>query len=254
MNSPRRVLSASALVAAIVLAACGDGSDGGATDTDAAPVTPSPPVETEPAPVDTESAPVESEPSPVETEPEPVETDPAPVDTESAPVETEPPPVESEPAPSGADGGCLVGDWVITNAEMNGYYDALETTLPGGGVAIDITRGEVRLSFTDTDYVYTGDFDLTLDAAGQTGTGVTTGTVNGTWEVVDGRIQTTLGESNLDVSVTVAGITLNGSDVANGLLDSVPIVNSPFDCAEPTIGFLVDEPTDARHDITLTPA
>jgi len=179
----------------------------------------------------------------------------------SGPAATEPAPVATEPAPAttspddGADGSCLIGDWVITQAEMNGYYDVVTGGFGEGGppVEIDIV-GQTLLTFTETGYVYTADFDLTLAVAGTSGTGVSTGTVSGTWETDEGRLVTSLGESNLNVIIDVGGRTVDGSDIAGGFLASSPINDAPFDCAGPTLGFQADSTGAVRHEVTLTPA
>ena len=168
MTSTRCFAPAAVVAAALVLAACGGSGDEGAADTVATPVA-------------TEAAPVETEPAPVETEPAPVETEPAPVETEPAPVATEPV----------VEGSCLVGEWIIIEDELNGFYDSIEGSFPEGTLAptFDIT-GNVLLTFTETEYIYVADFVLALDVAGQSGTGDATGMVSGTWDVVDDLVVT----------------------------------------------------------------
>ena len=125
----------------------------------------------------------------------------------------------------------------ISEAELDGYYAALST---GSGAGTDLsisTTGEVLMSFTETDYLYVGDFELSLSVAGQSGSGVATGTVDGTWEAVDGIIVTELGSSNLNIVVTVSGMTMDGSDLGNGFAQANPINDAPFDCDGPTIMF-----------------
>ena len=239
------------VAAALVAAACGGSSAGGATDTVATPVATEPAaVDTEPASVETEPASTESEPAVVETEPAPVETEPAPVETDPAPAE----PVPTEAVAAGSDPSCLVGEWIVTEDEMNGYYDSIEGSFPEGPAPTFDIAGNVLLTFTETDYIYVADFDLTLDVVGQSGTGDTRGTVSGTWDVVDGLVVTTLGSSDLDVSVNIGGVTLSGSEFANGLLDSAPINDAAFDCAGPTISFQTGEVDGPGHAVLLTPA
>ena len=242
MNSPRASVVI-VLVGLVTLGACGgsdaDSDDVDATTTVAADVTTpaTEPPATEPPATD-----------PPATEPpvtEPPATEP-PVETE-APVETTAPATSST-----AD--CLVGDWVITEDEMNAYYDTLEATLSASGPAptFDIT-GEVLLTFTPSEYTYTADFDLALGVAGQEGTGTSTGTVSGSWTPVDGVIIAETTDSDLSVSISVGGITFDGDELANGLLDSSPINAAPFDCAGPTLEFQTGEGTP-RHSVALTPA
>ena len=246
MNS-RRTTAATLLVGLALLAACG-GSDADSEP----PASDTTPVVTDAEPAATE--PAATEPAATETaatvpEPEPVETEPAaPVVTE--PVVTEP--VVTEPEPAGPE--CLVGDWVITEDELNAYYDALEAGFSASGPAptFDVA-GQVLLTFTPTEYVYTGNFDLTLGIAGQEGTGTSTGTVSGTWTTADDVIIAETTETNLSVSVSIGGITLDGSELANGLLNDAPINAAPYDCAGPTLGFQTGDGSP-RHTVTLTPA
>ena len=255
----RRGVAAVAAVGLLALTACGGDSGGDAADDTLATTPDAEPVETEPAvtePVVTEPAaaePAATEPAatePAATEPaatEPAVTEPV-TDSDAADDEPEAGAGEAESA------DCLIGDWVITQDEMNAYYDALEASLSLAGPApvFEIT-GQTLLTMTPTEYVYTGDFDLTLDIAGQNGTGTSAGTVTGTWSETDGIITTELGESNLSVSVTVGGLTLDGSELANGLLNGLPINAAPYDCAGPTIDFQVGEGAP-RHPVKLTPA
>lgn len=240
-----RTTSAALVLGLAALAGCGSDSEAddaspAATDVPASEAASTEPPATEPAATEPPAT------EPVATEPpatEPAATEP-PADT-AAPV-TEPP----------ADGPeCLVGDWIITEAEMNAYYDALEAALAaeaGTSPTIDVA-GNVGLQFTPTDYTYTGNFDLTLAVAGQEGNGTSTGTVAGTWSGDDGVIVTELGESDLTVSVSIGGITLDGSDLANGLLNDLPINAAPYDCEGPSLEFRTGAGTP-RHTVTLTPA
>lgn len=243
MNS-LRTTTAALLVSLLALAACGSdesSDDAAPASTETAPTGPTPTEAPATAPVDTEP-PVTEPPATEPTATEPPPTEPA---ATAAPA-TEPP----------ADGPeCLVGDWVVTEAEMNAYYDALEAALAaesGAAPTIDVS-GDVGIRFTPTEYTYTGNFDLTLAVAGQEGTGSSAGVVTGTWSGADGVIVTELTESSLTVSVSIGGITLDGSDLANGLLNDLPINAAPYDCDGPSIDFQTGIGTP-RHTVTLTPA
>lgn len=247
-----RTTTAALLVGLLALTACGSDAssdDAAPASTDTAstePATTAPPA-TEPA--DTE--PPATEPPATEASTDPPATEPASTD---APAEE--PAATAAPSTDPPDGPeCLVGEWVITEAEMNAYYDALEAALAaeaGTAPTIDVS-GEVRLQFTPTEYTYTGNFDLTLAVAGQEGTGSSAGVVTGTWSDADGVIVTELAESSLTVSVSIGGITLDGSDLANGLLNDLPINAAPYDCDGPSLEFQTGIGTP-RHTVTLTPA
>ncbi|MAT03909.1 MAG: hypothetical protein CL424_02560 [Acidimicrobiaceae bacterium] len=171
--------------------------------------------------------------------------------TTAAPTTTLP-----EPSPTttaAPTGDCLVGNWVISDSEMNAFYDTIEGQIDAGDVEISIS-GQTRLDFTADTFRYTPAFTLTLDVVGQTGEGVTSGSVGGTYVGDDGLLTTTLTDSNLDVTVTVMGQTFNGSDMANGMLNSFPIIDSPYTCGpNPTIMFKTSV-DGVRHPVTLTPA
>ena len=165
-----------------------------------------------------------------------------------------PPPPAPEPEPAGTDGACLVGDWKVTDAELNSYYAALAT---GTGAETGLTlstTGEVLMSFTETSYEYIGDFDLTLSVGGVDGTGEATGSVDGTWVAEDGIILTELGSSDLNIVVTVSGVTIDGSDMGNGLVQANPLNNAPFSCDGPTLMFQSGPDDTTRHPVLLTPA
>ena len=107
------------------------------------------------------------------------------------------PPVAAAPAstaapaePAGDDGSCLVGDWVVTDEQMGAFYDGLMRTVEAP-LTID-TVGSAPFSFrADGTYEWAPAFDLTVEAAGQVGIGVVSGSITGNWSAVDGVVATT---------------------------------------------------------------
>lgn len=230
-RQPLRILAA---LSCFVVVACGGSDDDAGGD----------------APADTTTTTLLAAPATEPPATEPPATEPPATD----PPATEPPATEPPATDPPSDGSCLVGSWLVTQDEMNAYYDALAANTDTGAGALEIdVVGQTLFTFTADTYVYTGDFSLSLSVAGQSGTGVTSGSVTGTYTTADGVITTELGESSLSVEVTVAGVTLDGSDLANGLLTDLPINNAPFDCSGPTIDFLAGAAGE-RHTVTLTPA
>ena len=290
-NTSVRRLALCALPALLVVAACGgsDG-DGDSLDTAAESTTTEVPADTTPVTevVDTAAPDTEPADTTASTTPDSTTTttttttgvaasgssDDSDTDTDSgadpggdvAPsTEAGPETVEpDEPLESGEAGDCLVGDWVITNAEMNAYYSALAANAGDGMVSFTVPTGQVFLTFTPDTYQYSSDFEIVVSVSGIDGTGTSTGTVSGTWEGSDGVVTTTLGESNLDVEITVAGQVIDlfggggsadGSGTVNSILESAPINDAPYSCAgpTPTIEFLAGG-AGQRHTVTLTPA
>ena len=170
---------------------------------------------------------------------------------ETAPPETTTAPTTAPPTEPGASDDCLVGEWVVTEAEMNAFYDAVEARLDQ---PVDFTiTGEAGLVFTDTAYAWAPAFTLQLDLSGITGTGDAGGSISGTYTTADGVLSTEVGESAMTLTVEVAGQTIDGAELGNGFITSVPFVDSPYSCDGPT-PVIQFETIDDRHPVTLTPA
>lgn len=268
--------------AALVVAGCGEDDDASGDTIDSVET-----VSTDERPPDTEAAPV-TEPAPTDppatdppaTEPpstEPPATEPPAATTSTtsttialggsssggssvpatdAPPASDPPPATDAPPPTSDSGGsadCLIGNWVITLDEMNAYYDALEVALDAPGFDITITSGAVGLVMGPDTYEYSANFALDVSVSGTAGSGQTSGAVSGAWSSDGEIISAETGASNLNITMTVAGVTIDGSEFGNDLLTSNPIHEAPFDCAGPTIDFQTGVGTP-RHPVTLTPA
>lgn len=159
---------------------------------------------------------------------------------------------ETEAAPTDPlDPACLVGDWVLTQEQMQGFYNALATEVDG----ITFTaEGSAGLSFTATDYRWTPEFTLVLEVAGLEGQGATTGTLGGTYTAADGVITTTLGDNNLSATLTINGTTQDGTELLGSFITSDPINNTPYDCTNPDAPVLQFETSTGRTPVVLTPA
>ena len=179
----------------------------------------------------------------------------APLDTEppatEPPVETDPPTTE---APSPDDGACLVGDWVVTEDQMNAYYTGLMGTLEAP-LTIG-TTGSAPLSFAaDGTYEWAPSFALTVEVAGASGTGDVGGTITGNWTVEEGVVTTSSDLNALVVAITVNGVAFDGADLANGLLNSSPVNGVTYSCdgPSPVLDFQTADPA-VTVPVTLTPA
>ena len=163
-------------------------------------------------------------------------------DEPDAPDETDPPapdsPAPDSPspvtqAPAGDEGECLVGDWVVTEDQMNAFYSGLMSTLEAP-IGID-AAGSASLSFAaDGTYRWAPDFALTVEVAGQRGTGVTDGTIIGDWSAAGGVVTTSSDINALAVAIEVNGVTFGGDDLVDGLFNSSPINGVTYRCDGPT--------------------
>ena len=178
------------------------------------------------------------------------------------PTATEPPidgavgesdaPTSTAPEPDA--GECLVGDWVVTEEQMDGFYSGMMSTLEAP-LTID-TVGSAPLSFAaDGTYEWAPEFTLTVEVAGANGTGEVGGTITGNWTATEGVVTTSSDLNALVVSISVNGVVFDGADLANGLLNSTPINGVTYSCDGPTpvLDFKTADPS-VTVPVTLTPA
>ncbi|MBH0083822.1 hypothetical protein [Salinibacterium sp. SWN167] len=177
----------------------------------------------------------------------------APADEPSTPtVETDaaaPEEVE-EDAATGPE--CLIGDWYIAEDQMQGFYSAVSGSNDGLDISVE---GGTGLAFTDATYTYTPDFEILLQVAGTEGTGAITGGISGDYTATDTVITTSQEVSDIAVSVTVSGVTMDGADLTNSFLADAPINSAPYECGDdgPIIHFSTGE-GNPTVPMQLTPA
>ncbi len=233
------------LALALAVSACGGGDDDADGSADGAATTTAPSTSTTVAAVAEATTTTAVAAAP--------ETTVAPTTTAPATTTTAAPTTTTEPEPDPAT--CLVGDWIVSEDEMNVFYEAIRIGTPGLD-QLSVT-GFTTLSFTaDGRYEYGPAFTLTLSVSGITGTGEASGAIGGTYETTEGIIVTTLDDPGIVVTVNVGGQTIDGSDMAGGFLTSSPINDAPYRCIGDTleIDFQVDATGAERVPITLVPA
>lgn len=156
------------------------------------------------------------------------------------------------PAPAPADPtdpACLIGDWVITEAQMQSFYDVLSDPVNDVFVTVE---GETGLSFTADTFEYTPNFVLNLEISGVEGEGVTSGSLSGSWSASGGVLTTEVGENSLTSEVTVLGVTQDGTELLGSFITSDPINSAPFDCSDPAAPVIEFETTTGRTPIVLS--
>ena len=247
----RRTPIGLALLGALSLAACGgdEAVDDSTAVTEALVTTVA---DTEPQPSATDPIVTEA------TEPESTTTSEAPeaADDTASPASdpaTTDAPLSAVPAQD-VDGACLIGEWVVTEDEMNAFYEGVTATL---SVPLTMSvEGSAPITFdADHTYAWAPAFTLTVEVVGQVGTGVSGGSIIGDWSAADGMLTTSAEVNALEVEVTVAGVTLDESDFANGLLNGSPVNGVTYSCDGPTpvLNFLTGDP-DVTVPISLEPA
>jgi hypothetical protein len=174
--------------------------------------------------------------------------------SESATPDAAPDASVSEPAEEKSASGpeCLIGDWYIAEDQMQAFYSAVSESNSG----VDITvEGGTGLSFADTTYTYRPDFAILLHAAGADGKGSITGGISGDYTASETEVTTSHDVSDVAVSVTVSGISMDGTDLFGDFLSSAPINSAPYECGAdgPILQFDTGD-GNPRVPIQLTPA
>lgn len=237
------------VIGALLFASCGDSASGD-DDGAGAPTEVESSAEVDPA-GDDAAAPADDATAEDAAVDAPVADDAAVAEDEPAEEDT-----TTDADAAAGDGGCLVGSWVITGDTMNGYYDALESTpeMAGGDVDFTIT-GDTALEFRpDGTYTYRPDFALAMVVGDMSGDGAASGELSGDYVIEDGIVTTTVTDDAIEMTITVAGITMSSSDIGMDIESIAPISSAPVDCSgeTPTLGFEVSEGT--RVPVVLSPA
>ena len=136
-------------------------------------------------------------------------------------------------------GDCLVGTWLVSDSELQGFYTAVGVN---SGLEL-VTDGTLELTFTESSYVYVADFVFGFVLPGGAGeaSGDTTGSVSGDYTVTDGVITTVHDESNLTLDAEINGMPMDLSDMENELVSEHPINSVSYHCegGAPVINFVV---------------
>lgn len=119
-----------------------------------------------------------------------------PPDARAAPATTDASPLEAEETRSSGDAGCLIGDWTISDTELDKWFDMV------GRVTLEHPphgTGTVALSLDGETFTFRPDATIEYDnAEGGPATGVFRGEQSGPYEIVDGTIQTPDATNALD--------------------------------------------------------
>lgn len=114
--------------------------------------------------------------------------------------------------PDGDDPRCLLGDWVATGPQLEGWYRSFVGV---EGIVVGSVSGEILISFDDSDFIYsTREVIVEMTVADQDATTKVTGGVAGTYLAFpDGLMSTTIDSDDLDARVTVSGIDFSSREM-----------------------------------------
>lgn len=168
-------------------------------------------------------------------------------------------PVEA-PGTSGSSGSeaeeeidpitCVIGNWTISEAEMQRYYDQVSSGVDGTTFTVNGTTG---LVFGDTDYAYLPSFSLDLDVSGSPATATIHGSITGDYVVDGGEITTNNDDNIISMIVDVGGFTMDGTELAQEMLSANPVSSAPYECRPGPELIISMETGYGRVPITLVP-
>jgi hypothetical protein len=132
---------------------------------------------------------------------------------------------------------CLIGDWFISQDELQVFYDSVSDATDGA--VSFVVDGDTTLSFDGADFAYTPDLMLTISTPATEGVATLAGTISGEYAAD----QTTVATTNETVDVTydyvVGGVTQDASVIFGNALLGSPINGGTYECtpAGPLISF-----------------
>lgn len=156
-----------------------------------------------------------------ETLPEAKETNNAD-STESEQAEKEPVETKADPKE------CLVGDWFISEAELQKFYDTVNVS-----EATFTVRGDMGLSFSTDEYEFQPDFTFTLDVSGIEGVGEIVGLVQGSYTATEEILTTEYDNADqVEFIITVMGQEFDGKEINDSFLSMFAINEAPYECVD----------------------
>ena len=249
-----------AAVGLLVLAsACADSTSAEPpVGTDQPPETTAPPETSAPAPTTVAPTPVTEapEPPPTTAPPTPPPTPEPTTAPTTAPPKPTPPPTTAPPKPTvppPAENGarCLVGDWVVSDAELDAYYDVIEA---GAAYEAIDSNGVIRVSFTETGFTWTNDYRLAMTIADGDYEYVSTGSFSGSYTEANGVLAGTIERDDRLGTVTQDGKPVGDvGDLFVEIFLARPMDSMAFSCDGPVLMLEYGPPAGPRHALHLSP-
>lgn len=144
--------------------------------------------------------------------------------------------VVAEPEPEAPKNSeCLVGEWIVHEAELQSFYDRVNVSQATFSIS-----GDMRLTITEDTYQFYPDFALTLEIAGIDAVGEIVGDVNGSYSASEEMLTTSYEHAdNVEFVITVMGQVFDGKEMNDTFLSMFAINEAPYTCVEDllTIGY-----------------
>ncbi len=147
--------------------------------------------------------------------------------------------------------GCLIGDWYISQDELQGFYDSV-TEASGSGVAF-VVDGDTGLSFDGAQFEYTPDLTLTIGLPGSEGIATLIGSISGAYAADSGTVITSSETVDVEYTYSIGGVTQDATTLFGSAITTAPIGGGEFECTP--VGPLVQFDNGfGRVPVQLVPA
>lgn len=132
---------------------------------------------------------------------------------------------------------CLIGDWYISQDELQVFYDSVSDATDGA-VSFEV-EGDTGLSFDGSAFAYTPDLVLTIQTPATAGVATLTGSISGGYEADATTVSTTNETIDVDYDYVVDGVTQDASVIFGSALLGSPINGGDYACSPdgPIISF-----------------
>ena len=152
------------------------------------------------------------------------------------------------PAANGPE--CLYGDWVVSDAELGGYFAVVAANT--GFDSVD-GSGTITMSFTPTGFVWTNDYEVTAVMGADTFVVTQTGSVAGTYTEDDGTLTGNAGTDDRQATFTQNGQPVDSDlgDLFAGVFPARPMDAMGYSCSGPTVVIPAGPGADDVATVTL---
>lgn len=132
---------------------------------------------------------------------------------------------------------CLIGDWYISQDELQVFYDSVSEATDGA--VSFVAEGDTGLSFDGTLFEYTPDLRLDISTPATEGQATLTGSISGGYEADTTTVMTSNETVDVEYEYVVGGVAQDASLLFGEALLGSPINGGEYTCTPdgPIISF-----------------
>jgi hypothetical protein len=162
--------------------------------------------------------------------------------TACTPTTTTPVARDDSPSPTSATLSleppeCLVGEWTITQEELQVFYDSVRDATDGA--VSFVVEGDTGLAFDGSTFAYEPDLVLTISTPATEGVATLAGTISGGYTADETTVTTTNEAVDVTYDYVVGGVAQDASLIFGEALLGAPINGGDYECTAngPLISF-----------------